>query len=357
MEKIIFVIADITFVGGIERVNTLLANKFSDEGYCVEIVSLYNTNGVVNYTVNENIKIKFVNNTSYKGSPGSVGRLFAHIKSQLRLFKTLKASRGDFYIINTFPMAALSFFNTFFKGKFVVVEHVHHDYYKPVLKKLRCFLYKIYDKVVCINESDFNKFSENLSNTAKISNPLSFRTDKTSNLESKKIIAVGRLEYQKGFDLLIDVFSKVQRVNTEWELHIYGVGTCRQFLNNKIEAYSLDNIKLKGSVDNIHEIYPEYSIFAFSSRFEGFGMVLLEAMECGLPCISFDCPTGPAEILGNGEYGILIENGNIDEYAKNLLSLMESFKIRTEFSKLSRVRVEEFSIDKIFSEWESLIHS
>lgn len=355
MKKIIFVIADITFVGGIERVNTLLANKFSEEGYTVEIISLYKTNDAINYTLNKNVGITFVNEDAYNGAPGSLGRFVAHIKSQLKLFKCIKKTGGDFFIINTFPMAFLCFFNIFSNKKFVVIEHVHYHYYKKPIRFLRNIIYKFYDKVVCINESDMSYFSKALNNTIKISNPTSFKSSKVTSLETKKIIAVGRLEYQKGFDLLIDVYSKVTKVNPGWELDIYGVGSCESLLKEKILKYSLDNVNLMGSIENIQDVYPNYSIFAFSSRFEGFGMVLLEAMECGLPCISFDCPTGPGEILEYGKYGLLIENGNIDKYAAGLLTLMSDYSRRKELSELSKVRAENFSIDKIFSEWEKLL--
>ncbi|HBB6383708.1 TPA: glycosyltransferase, partial [Escherichia coli] len=116
------------------------------------------------------------------------------------------------------------------------------------------------------------------------------------------------------------------------------------------------NIKLMGCVDNIQLYYPKYSVFVFSSRFEGFGMVLLEAMECGLPCISFDCPTGPSEILGNGQYGILVENGNVTKFSAELADLMSDKEKKIKLSNISKTRAKEFHIDKIFSEWRKLIN-
>ncbi|EEY3544382.1 glycosyltransferase family 4 protein, partial [Escherichia coli] len=348
MKKIAFVIADITFVGGIERVNTILANKFISEGYSVEIISLYKTNLKINYELDNHIKISFVNDGSYLGEPGSFGRLKKHIGSQFKLFKAIKKSNADFYIINTFPMAFLSFFSLFSKKKYVVIEHVHYDYYSAIVRALRNLLYRFFYKVICINKNDLYKFSKHLDNVVKISNPLSFSCSKVADLSAKKIMAVGRLEHQKGFDLLIDIFAKVNKSNPGWELHIYGVGTCEKFLTDKINKHGLNNVKLMGSVDHIQQYYPKYSIFAFSSRFEGFGMVLLEAMECGLPCISFDCPTGPSEILGDGEYGILVENGNLIKFSAELANLMSDEEKKIKFSILSKSRAQEFNIDKIF---------
>lgn len=355
MKKIAFVIADITFVGGIERVNTLLANKFTSEGYSVEIISLYNTNQKINYELNNHIKVSFVNDDSYLGEPGSFGRLKKHIGSQFKLFKAIKKSNADFYIINTFPMAFLSFLNLFSNKKYVVIEHVHYGYYGVVTRILRNLLYRFFYKVICINENDLCKFSKYLGNVIKISNPLSFSCSEKADLNSKKIMAAGRLEHQKGFDLLIDIFEKVNRSSPGWELHIYGVGTCEKFLTDKINQHALNNVKLMGNVDYIQQYYPKYSIFAFSSRFEGFGMVLLEAMECGLPCISFDCPTGPSEILGDGKYGILVENGNLTKFSAELADLMSDEGKRIKFSNLSKSRAQEFNIDKVFDEWRKLI--
>lgn len=355
MKKIVFVIADITFVGGIERVNTLLANKFVSEGYAVEIISLYNTNQKINYELNNRIKVSFVNDGSYLGEPGSFGRLKKHIGSQFKLFKAIKKANADFYIINTFPMAFLSFFNVFSNKKYVVIEHVHYNYYGTIIRIFRNLLYRFFYKVICVNKNDSYKFFKHLDNVVKISNPLSFTSSKIANLSANKIMAVGRLEHQKGFDLLIDIFAKVNKENPGWELHIYGVGTCEGFLTGKINQLALSNVKLMGSVDNIQQYYPQYSIFAFSSRFEGFGMVLLEAMECGLPCISFDCPTGPSEILGDGEYGILVENGNVAKFSAELADLMSDEGKKIKFSNLSKRRAKEFNIDKVFDEWRKLI--
>lgn len=142
MKKIVFVIADITFIGGIERVITLLANEFAKRSYAVEILSLYKTNDKVNYVLDDNITITYVNKHAYAGSPGSVKRLFFHLRSQIKLYRALKKSSADFFMLNSFPMAFLSLPALILKGRFFAIEHVHYKYYGFFTRFVRNFIYR-----------------------------------------------------------------------------------------------------------------------------------------------------------------------------------------------------------------------
>ncbi|WP_312831013.1 glycosyltransferase family 4 protein [Pantoea eucrina] len=353
-KKVTFLIADVTFIGGIERVNSLLANKFAKDDFEVNIVSLYNTNNVINYTLDAGVNLSFINNKPYSGKPKSLTRFFSHIKSLFRLYRNMLKYKEGVFIINTFPLAFLLYPFAFFRNC-VVIEHVHYSYYGKKVQLIRNFIYRKFKKVVCVNKNDVLLFSKYLDNVCFLPNPLSFTAEKCTSLDEKKIIAVGRLEYQKGFDRLIDIFSQANKNVAGWQLHIYGVGNYKNELEDKIQSYGLENVKLMGSVDDLEKIYPDYSIFAFSSRFEGFGMVLTEAMECGLPCISFDCPTGPGEILENGKYGVLIQDNDIKGYQLKLEQLMQSKPLRVEYSSLSKIRSADFNLDPIFDKWKCLV--
>ena len=127
----------------------------------------------------------------------------------------------------------------------------------------------------------------------------------------------------------------------------------------QMKALEIDNKRchLNGPTSNIQQEYINSSIFVFSSRFEGFGMVLVEAMACGLPVVSFDCPCGPKDIVRDGEDGILVENGNIDLLASSLSRLMNDETLRQSMSKAGLKNVQRFNIEQIAEQWRLLFES
>ena len=176
-------------------------------------------------------------------------------------------------------------------------------------------------------------------------------------MEKKNIIAVGRLTEQKGFDLLIKVWEKVEAEMNDWTLNIYGEGELRGQLQKMIQEKKLRNIHLCGYTDNIEEKYLESSIFALTSRYEGYVLVLIEAQAKGLPCISFDCKEGPSEIIDDGVNGFLIEEGDIEAYSKKLMILMRDISLRQRFSENARKDLEKYDIRNILCEWEKIFYN
>lgn len=213
------------------------------------------------------------------------------------------------------------------------------------LKKLKHF--------IVLSEEDKSKWTE-LNNVSVIYNPLSFFPDTTSSCENKKIIAVGRYVPQKGFDMLIDCWKIVSEKHPDWTLSIYGDGM-REELQAQIDRLNLQkSCKLEHSVANITEKYLESSIFVLSSRYEGFGMVIIEAMACGLPPVSFTCPCGPRDIIQDGIDGLLVDNGDITQLATKICSLIEHRNKRKLMGQAARQHVERFKIENIGPQWEKL---
>lgn len=206
--------------------------------------------------------------------------------------------------------------------------------------------------------TDDAKHWENIKKAIVIPNSLPFYPDKTSNCESKKIISVGRLNEQKGYNMLLKAWQNIAPIHPEWSIHIYGNGELKGELLKEIESKRLSNsFFIEEPVTNITDKYSESSFYVMSSRFEGFGMVLIEAMACGLPTISFDCPNGPADIIANNEDGYLVTNGNIAELAEKINYLIENEETRKSMGIKARENVKRYLPDKVISKWIELFES
>lgn len=211
-----------------------------------------------------------------------------------------------------------------------------------------------YDKVVLLTKQDLELWG-NKSNMCYIHNPLSFRSEKVSPAENRRIIAVGRYIAQKGFDLLIDAFALIAPSHPDWQLCIYGEGQDKFLLRQKIHDYSLESqVLLKQSTQHIAEEYIASSILVFPSRYEGFGLVLTESMECGLPCVAFDCECGPREIIADQKTGFLVKTGDIKGLADCMNKLMNDESLRKEMGKEGKLRVRQFYPEFIMEQWEQL---
>lgn len=211
------------------------------------------------------------------------------------------------------------------------------------------------DRFVVLSYEDKEKWKEiDQSKIEVIYNPTTFYPDKVSSGDEKKVISVGRYTYQKGFDLLIQAWNIIHQKHPDWSLHIYGEGD-RTPYQEQVQALDLkDSCFLYPACSRIEEKYLESSIFAFSSRYEGFGMVLVEAMAYGVPPVSFACPCGPRDIIADGHDGLLVENGNIEMFAEKICYLIENEDIRERLCENARESAKRFNIDKIMSDWKNL---
>ena len=209
------------------------------------------------------------------------------------------------------------------------------------------------DRFVVLTHEDAT-YWKGLSNLIVISNPITINPKYQTECKQKRAIAVGRYTYQKGFDILISAWKKVQTEHPDWHLNIYGSGDNKQY-QEKADSLGLkDVIHCNGLVSNISAKYQESSIYILSSRFEGFGLVLAEAMSIGLPCVSFSCPCGPKDIICDGEDGILCENGNIQQLADGICKLIENEDLRKEMGRKAATNIQRYNIDNIMQQWDKL---
>ena len=357
--KLLLLTTDITIVGGVENVISKLTDYFVEYyGYEVEIVSLYgNYNNKIKpyFKFNNKVKLSFANL-----EPIPRNNKLDELTKDFKLKKDIKniIKNREFDIIMTFHYSisiAVILNKRYIRGKIVVTEH--GDYYYgigrlDILK--RKITYRIADKVVVLTEYNRKKYEKFLKNVEVINNPRPFNTIKRSNQMNKRIITAGRLEYEKGFDRIIDVFNDKYIKSSGWRLDIYGDGSQKDNLINKIKELNLeDKVRILPFTKNIKEEFLKSSIYVLPSRTEAFGMVLLEAMECGLPCISFDTP-GPKEIIKNEQDGFIISDNNNDLFRDKLKILINDKEKRILFSKNSKKNVERFDIKNISDKWKNL---
>ena len=211
------------------------------------------------------------------------------------------------------------------------------------------------DKMVVLSEADKHSWNE-ISNIAVIPNPLPFdiREADTTMLQKKQVIAVGRYVYEKGFDRLLDSWQFVSAKHPDWELVIYGAGDTSAY-EKQAQGLGIANVcKFNGPVQNIQEKYAESSIYALTSRFEGFGMVIIEAMSNNIPVVAFNCPYGPQSIITNGKDGFLVEDGNVEQLAERICYLIELPDERKEMGRNAIEKAKKYGIDAIGKRWIEL---
>lgn len=213
-------------------------------------------------------------------------------------------------------------------------------------------------KLIVLSENELLLWKKVNRNVVCIPNPSPLTDIGKSNVLAKRAIAVGHLNLEKGFEFLIDAWAIVNKKHPDWSVDIYGDGELRCMLSNKIKTFHLESVvHLKGVTRNIQDEYLSSSLLIMTSRYEGLPMVLIEAMTCGLPLISFDCECGPRSIISNGNNGFLVEVGDVYELADKISYLIENENIRERMSQKSKELSVKYSRDIIMGQWIDLFES
>jgi glycosyltransferase involved in cell wall biosynthesis len=210
-------------------------------------------------------------------------------------------------------------------------------------------------RLVVLTEEE-KSFWDDTRNIVVIPNPLSFVSKKFSTMENKKAIAVGRLAYEKGFDMLIEVWKIVVQEHPDWKLDIFGDGPEKDTLYQLVAENRMEDwVKFHEPVREIQNVYPEYSMLILSSRYmEALPMVLLEAMACGVPLLAFDAPCGPKDMIKEGENGFLVKTGDINALADRINQLIESPDLRKTMGNTAKEMSVDYRVEKIMARWDQL---
>jgi glycosyltransferase involved in cell wall biosynthesis len=360
--------------GGVERVLTLKANYFAEHfGYDITIILTEGKDKPLFYPLSEKVKVINLNiGFEELWTCSFIKKVFVYLKKQYQYKKLLKKElfliRPDITI--SLLRREINFLTSIKDGSKKIGElHVNRANYRNfeqgeanLLKNLfaKFWMYNLVtnlkqlDKFVVLTEEDRNNWLE-LNNVEVIPDPLTFSSSSISSLTEKRVIAVGRYVYQKGFDLLLKSWSIVEKTCPDWILTIIGQGDRLQY-ETLIDELRIDRTrcKLLGPKEQIQDEYMSSSLLVMSSRFEGFGMVLVEAMSCGLPVVSFDCPCGPKDIIQDNVDGVLVESGNVKKLAEAIIMLIQHPQKREEMANKAIENVQRFRIDQIAGKWKSL---
>jgi len=345
--KITFIITSLGS-GGAERVVSILANNFV-KNYQVSIILL--SNDEIFYDLNKNISVVKLN--LYAPTNSIYYKLTNNFKRIKKLKQAISYENPDVVISFMTQTNILSIIASRLNNKKIIIsERINFNFLQSkIWKLLRNTIYRFANALVVQSEYDKNKYS--FCNKVKvIFNPLDSKDFLTEKKE-QYILAVGRVDYQKGFDRLIEAY---RLLNTSWKLLIVGDGVEKDRLEKLVLKYKLeDKILFIGKKKNIEEYYLKASIFALSSRIEGFPNVLVEAMGYGCACVAFDCLTGPRDIIEDGKNGFLVQDGNIEQYAKKIQELIDNSELRERFSKEAKKIRNKLDVHNITNEWKNLI--
>lgn len=358
MTNICFFSGDITRDGGTERVASIIANELSFiPKYNVTFLSLVEQKNEPFYAISSEIKRYVLRQDGKWVSPG-----FGYMPFVPALRKFLKEQKIDILIDIDIVLDVLSLpASAGLRTKVISWEHFHYDfeqsvlYRKMIIKLSAC----LSDYMVTLTEHDkldYQRFLHRKKRIAAISNPLHIIPTGITRSKEKMLITVGRLEYEKGTDMLINIIPKVLNQYRDWEWYFLGDGEYRKQLQEIQKQYMLeDRLVLPGVVKNVEEYLKRASLMVMASRSEGFSMSILEARACMVPCIAFDVPVGPAELIKHGRDGFLIHPFDLDEMKARISRLIEDQDLRERFSYAVLEGLERYKPEVILKEWMSLL--
>lgn len=358
--------------GGTERVLTTRLNYLaSHTSYSLYIVTTESQLGTPFFKLDPRISVISLD-INFNESESFLSKLSSY-NSKLRLYKTkllsiLKDIKPD--IVTSFLSHEIEFLSALDDGSVKIGEnHFNRNFRYSFVKnntrnplrraiaKYRNFTLgnnvKKLDVLVTLTQADADSWPVGVKKYV-IPNPLSFEKVQKSVGGTNRIISAGRLAKEKGFDLLLKAWRMASESFPDWSLAIYGEGDERDNLLSLIDGQGLKGVRIYPFEPNISDEFVNSDIYVLSSRFEGFGLVMIEAMECGLPIVAFDCEFGPCEIISDGEDGLLVKNGDVEALSDAMRRLMSDSDLRATMRMSAIAKARKYQLDNVMKKWEKL---
>lgn len=382
--QIRFLITNAYGGGGTIRTTLTMASALARRGHDVEVVSVFRRRVNPMFPVDDAVRLRPLLDQSRAKPPGRrrarlarrAGKALAgmpsrmihhsdvrysrfNLRSDLALLRYLRSLRGGVLVTTR---AGLNLASARYVHRSVVrvgQEHVYLERHDDDLRAAFAKQYPRLDAVVTLTSNDARAYQDLLGDQVAVLTIPNAVPDTghvhDPDSDAKVAIAAGRLTKPKGFDLLIDAWRDVAAAHPDWQLRIYGRGQAERRLQRQINRAGLgEQVHLMGFTKTLPERLAASSLFVMSSRFEGFSMVLLEAMACGLPVVSFDCPVGPAELVDHGVTGLLVDNGSVAALAREINRLIDDPGLRAKLGAAARQAAADYSSDNIAIRWEKL---
>lgn len=358
--KIAYIVDDYTNSAGIERVLSIKTDYLVKNGYDVYIITCHHQNKDSFFNFNTGIKFHDLAIPSIKEKYRKifVKRLSSYlnkIKPDITISTGMRVM-NYLYEVNDGSKKILELHFSKYRRKYKWAK-----FEKNIIGKifLNMYFYKKnqivrkYDKFIVLTEEDKKSWLiADIPNIEVIPNPLPFIPAKCSDLKTKRIIGIGRFTYQKGFDQLLEIWSRIELRYPEWRLTLFGKGVKESSLEKKIKDLNLsDRIELRAPSSDIIKEFNDSSIFVLPSRYEGLPMVLLEAMICGVPPVCYTCKCGPRDVITEGIDGFMAEQGNADEFISKLTLLMNDEELRCKMGKAAHESIQILKEENVMPKW------
>ena len=383
-KSITILVHNLYYMGGTTRAVTNTANMLSKQGHSVTIVSTFRSQKDPYFPLEKNIKIESVIDYTKASNQRLKHILFNRLNSyfysifkskeihqdepgirqfsryiEKRLIRVIQHVETDTLISTRASYNLLVANYAPNHVQLIAQEHMVFSMHPPKLQEDIRNNYHEFDQITTLTEDDALHYKEFISpeKVVAIPNLLPSEYKLDASIERNKVIlSAGRFEVEKGYDLLIRAVQLVQADLKDWEVHIYGQGSEKDHLNKLIIQHNLSHIiKLFSPTKELNKIMNEARLFVLPSRFEGFGMVIIEAMASGLPVVAFDCPVGPRNIIQDGVNGILVEETNIEQLANELKKSVAN-KSRQEKLKYEGLLTSgQYSEETIYHGWENIL--
>lgn len=365
--RILYVFRSLAVWGGIERVLVEKMNYLSSVyGYEVYMITSDQGNHPIPYHLEETVHIEDLNIRFHQQYQYNVIKrkwVARKLKQlyELRLAERIKQIQPDIMacttadhidslvkLKSTIPLIVESHsicLRTIEDGKCWLQRKWYKYHYLKALSKV--------DAMVALTEGDANEWRKVHPHVVVIPNIVHLNKGAVSVLENKRVIWVGRFDYQKRPMEMIRIWEKIQSQFPDWQLNIYGEGEQREELEDKVRSLGI-NIVIHQPTERIFDYYRESSILVSTSLFEPFGLVFPEAMSCGLPVVAYDCPYGPASIVSDSKNGYLIGCDDINNYVEKLSLLMRDMDLRIKMGKSGSLSSKRYEEDQIMPFWRAL---